>query len=178
MKWILTDSEIEAMKKAMKAEAKAEAIAEYNKTEEMEERRRVRQQKDLEEATSRFENKIAARGKCTAHFDFNDEHIKVFSVERMEMYTDNERTVVGYYMLKELDGSNPGETKVITSPIYAGSSGTSGSAAIVQNAQQKNVREWTLYCSREQHNELVAKFEQAKRNRREQEPSKKQLLQG
>lgn len=96
---------------------------------------------------------MAARGKCAVHFNFNDPNVVVFSVERVDHNTDKERTIVGYYLKAEAikNGAN----------------------------EEKAIKEWSLLCSREQHNDLVDLFNEAKAGiPRKNETGKKQLLQG
>ena len=107
-----------------------------------------------EESENRFndiENAIKARSECPPSFNFNDENLNVFSVERLDMPyvagvpSSGERTNIGYTML--------GENNTLI------------------------IKEWTLYCSREDHNKLVAEFNAVKKNVK-QETSKKSLIKG
>lgn len=86
---------------------------------------------------------ISQRGECAVYFNFNDPNLVVFSVERVDHHTMGERTIIGYYLKAE---------------------------AIKDGAEEKKaIKEWALYCNRQQHNELVKKFN---------ESTSKQLLKG
>jgi hypothetical protein len=130
---LYTNKQIEEIK----SKAAADAISKYTK--------------ELQNEYNAIENAIKARAECAASFDFNDEDINVFSVERMEMpYVAGvpnraERTNIGYTIL--------GENNTVI------------------------IKEWTLYCSREDHNKLVAEFNAVKKNVK-QETSKKSLIKG
>jgi len=65
------------------------------------------------------------REDCTVMLKFDNPHMSIFSIERMNMNDTNERTVIGY--------------------VFTGE-------------EKPHVKEWTLYISRRQHNELVQKF--------------------
>jgi len=100
-----------------------------------------------------IESAIKARVECPASFDFSDENINVFSVERMEMPSFagvpniSERTVIGYFIFNENGGTT--------------------------------IKEWNLYCSREDHNKLVAEFNAVKKSLKQEKPaSKKSLIKG
>ena len=110
MKFLLTNKELEIMRDQM--------IREYIDSDE----NRMR----------RIEASISQRGKCAVYFNFSDPNVVVFSVERIDHGTLNERTTIGYYLK---------------------------AAAIHEGADEKKViKEWALLCSREQHNQLVEEF--------------------
>ena len=121
----------------IKSKAVADAISNYPE--------------ELENRFDDIENAIKARSECPPSFNFNDENLNVFSVERLDMpYVAGvpnraERTNIGYTML--------GENNTVI------------------------IKEWTLYCSREDHNKLVAEFNAVKKNVK-QETSKKSLIKG
>ena len=106
---------------------------------------------ELHNGFNGVETAIKDRSECPPSFNFNDENLNVFSVERMEMpYVAGvpnraERTNIGYTIL--------GENNTII------------------------IKEWNLYCSREDHNKLVAEFNAVKKNVK-QETSKKSLIKG
>jgi len=106
---------------------------------------------ELHNGFNGVETAIKDRAECPPSFNFNDENINVFSVERMEMPhvagvpNRAERTNIGYTIL--------GENNTVI------------------------IKEWTLYCSREDHNKLVAEFNAVKKNVK-QETSKKSLIKG
>ena len=121
----------------IKSKAAADAISNYPE--------------ESENRLDDIENAIKARSECPPSFNFNDENLNVFSVERLDMPyvagvpSSGERTIIGYTML--------GENKTVI------------------------IKEWTLYCSREDHNKLVAEFNAVKKNVK-QETSKKSLIKG
>ena len=121
----------------IKSRAAADAISNYPK--------------ESENQFNDIENAIKARSECPPSFNFNDETLNVFSVERLDMPyvagvpSSGERTNIGYAML--------GENNTVI------------------------IKEWTLYCSREDHNKLVAEFNAVKKNVK-QETSKKSLIKG
>lgn len=121
----------------IKSKAAADAISNYPE--------------ESENRLDDIENAIKARSECPPSFNFNDENLNVFSVERLDMPyvagvpSSGERTNIGYTML--------GENKTVI------------------------IKEWTLYCSREDHNKLVAEFNAVKKNVK-QETSKKSLIKG
>ena len=121
----------------IKSKAVADAISNYPE--------------ELENRFDDIENAIKARSECPPSFNFNDENLNVFSVERLDMPyvagvpSSSERTNIGYTVL--------GENKTVI------------------------IKEWTLYCSREDHNKLVAEFNAVKKNVK-QETSKKSLIKG
>ena len=89
------------------------------------------------------------RQQCIVGFSFIDDNIKVFSVERMCMgHAVEEKTLIGYYFAKD-----------------------------VQANAIPTLKEWTFYCSRVQHNELVKAFATAPRQATAPQ-GKKQLLKG
>ncbi len=80
------------------------------------------------------ENTEEMRGECTTAFNFADANVRVFGVERVNMGDAvNEKTIVGYYF------ANDAKTNTIPT-----------------------IKEWSLYCSRKTHNELVQLFSQGK----------------
>jgi hypothetical protein len=132
---LYTNKQIEEIK----SKAAADAISKYTK--------------ELQNEYNAIENAIKARAECAASFDFNDEDINVFSVERIEMPSftgvpnSRERTVIGYFIFDENGGTI--------------------------------IKEWTLYCSREDHNKLVEEFRASKKNIKQEKPaSKKSLIKG
>jgi len=132
---LYTNKQIEEIK----SKAAADAISTYKKK--------------LQNEYTAIENAIKARAECPASFDFNDENINVFSVERMEMPSIagvpniSERTVIGYFIFDENGGTI--------------------------------IKEWNLYCSREDHNKLVEEFRAIKKNIKQEKPaSKKSLIKG
>ena len=123
----------------IKSKAAADAISKYPK--------------ESEDQFDDVENAIKARSECPPSFNFNDENLNVFSVERLDMPyvagTPNraERTNIGYTILDE------NKTAII--------------------------KEWTFYCSREDHNKLVAEFNAVKKDVKQEKPaSKKSLIKG
>ena len=109
--------------------------------------------KELENQFDGVENAIKARSECPPSFNFNDENFNVFSVERLDM------------------------------PSAAGVPNKSERTSIgyTMLGENKNViiKEWTLYCSREDHNKLVAEFNSVKKNSKQEKPaSKKSLIKG
>jgi len=132
---LYTNKQIEEIK----SKAAADAISTYKK--------------ELQNEYAAIESAIKARAECPASFDFNDENINVFSVERMEMPSIagvpniSERTVIGYFIFDENGGTI--------------------------------IKEWNLYCSREDHNKLVEEFRAIKKNIKQEKPaSKKSLIKG
>lgn len=79
-----------------------------------------------------IEREIYNRNNCSMWFKLDDPNIIVFSVERVNHNKLNEKTIIGYYLKAAVNQNNAGENKVIN--------------------------EWNLFCSREQHNELLKKF--------------------
>lgn len=128
----------------IKSEAADEAISKYSNE-------LSKSSNELQDECNAIENAIKARSECLASFDFNNENINAFSVERIDMPSvagvpnRNERTLIGYTIL--------GENNTII------------------------VKEWILYCSREDHNKFVAEFNAVKKNVK-QETSKKSLIKG
>ena len=123
----------------IKSKAVADAISNYPE--------------ELENRFDDIENAIKARSECPPSFNFNDENLNVFSVERLDMPyvagvpSSSERTNIGYTVL--------GENKTVI------------------------IKEWTLYCSREDHNKLVAEFNAVKKSVKQEKPaSKKSLIKG
>jgi hypothetical protein len=109
--------------------------------------------KELQDEYNAIENAIKAREECPASFDFNGENINVFSVERMEM-----PSVAGV--------PNRNERTLI------------GYTMLGEN-NTVIIKEWSLYCSREDHNKLVAEFNAVKKNSKQEKPaSKKSLIKG
>lgn len=109
--------------------------------------------KESEDQFDDIENAIKAKSECPPSFNFNDENLNVFSVERLDMPyaigvpNSAERTSIGYTIL--------GENKTVI------------------------IKEWTLYCSREDHNKLVAEFNAVKKDVKQEKPaSKKSLIKG
>ena len=109
--------------------------------------------KELHESLDGIESAIKARAECPPSFNFNDENINVFSVERIDMPSvagvpnKTERTLIGYFIFNENGG--------------------------------KTMKEWTLYCSREDHSKLVAEFNAVKKSVKQEKPaSKKSLIKG
>jgi len=132
---LYTNKQIEEIK----SKAAADAISTYKK--------------ESQNEYTAIENAIKARAECPASFDFSDENINVFSVERMEMPSIagvpniSERTVIGYFIFDENGGTT--------------------------------IKEWNLYCSREDHNKLVAEFNALKKSVKQEKPaSKKSLIKG
>lgn len=109
-----------------------------------------------EESKNQFndiENAIKARSECPPSFNFNDETFNVFSVERLDM-----PYVAG--VPNRAERTNIGYTML---------------------GENKTVitKEWNLYCSREDHNKLVAEFNSVKKNVKQEKPaSKKSLIKG
>lgn len=87
-------------------------------------------QKQLANAPADYTEIDRVRSDCTAMLKFDNPHVSIFSIERMEMNTRNERTIVGYVFIEEV------------------------------NSEKKKpvVKEWSLYISRKQHNELVEQY--------------------
>ncbi len=84
-----------------------------------------------------IEIKLSQRENCAVYFNFNDPNISAFSIERLDFGTLSERTVIGYYLR---------------------------AAASVNGADEKKViKEWTIFCGRKQHNQLVEEFNKSKR---------------
>lgn len=132
---LYTDEQIEEIK----SKAAADAIETFTK--------------QLHGNLNGIEDAIKARSECPSSFNFNDENINVFSVERIDMPSvagvpnKNERTLIGYTML--------GENNNII------------------------IKEWSFYCSREDHNKFVAEFNAVKKNsKQEKSASKKSLIKG
>ena len=50
-----------------------------------------------------IESTIAAREKCPIRFKLDDSNLKVFSIERVDHGSFNERTIVGYYLQNEIN---------------------------------------------------------------------------
>lgn len=93
--------------------------------------------KQLEECKQHNERLIAKlrqiegdQAKATPHIDFDT--MRVFSIERL-VYSDGPKTVIGYYM----DEPIMNETAVCSRDV---------------------VKEWTLHCNLERHEEIVAQF--------------------
>ena len=149
MKFIITDAEFESLKKQLASEA----VEKYKSTEEG---KRVAFNAHMAEQDAL----IAAREKSDVYFNFSDQKINVFSVERVHHATPREHTVIGYYTDSELRGKTASET------------------------ESKTMGEWFLYCSRAQHNKLVTQFERSRNTYTGREltanelSAKKQLLQG
>lgn len=100
-----------------------------------------------------IENAIKARSECPPSFNFNDININVFSVERIDM-----PKVAGIPDRNER--TNIGYT-------------------ILDENKTVIIKEWTLYCSREDHNKLVAEFNAVKKSVKQEKPaSKKSLIKG
>jgi hypothetical protein len=100
-----------------------------------------------------IENAIKARSECPPSFNFNDKNINVFSVERIDM-----QWVAGI--------PNRDERTVIGYFIFDEHGGTT-------------VKQWTFYCSREDHNKLVVEFNAVKKSVKQEKPaSKKSLIKG
>jgi hypothetical protein len=100
-----------------------------------------------------IENAIKARSECPPSFNFNDININVFSIERIDM-----PSVAGIPDRNErttIGYTTLGENKTVI------------------------IKEWTLYCSREDHNKLVAEFNAVKKSVKQEKPaSKKSLIKG
>ena len=112
---------------------------------------RERSSKELNHHLEGVETAIKDRSECPPSFNFNDININVFSVERMEM-----PYVAG--IPNRAERTNIGYT-------------------ILGENNTIIIKEWTLYCSREDHNKLVAEFNAVKKNVK-QETSKKSLIKG
>lgn len=132
---LYTDKQIEEIK----SKAAAEAISKCSN--------------ELRDEYIAVENAITAKAECPPSFNFNDENINVFSVERIDMPSvagvpnRNERTLIGYTIL--------GENNTLI------------------------IKEWSFYCSREDHHDLVAEFNAVKKNSKQEKPaSKKSLIKG
>ena len=132
---LYTDEQIEEIK----SKASVDAISTYKK--------------ELQNEYTAIESAIKARAECAASFDFNNENISVFSVERMEMPSVagvpniRERTHISYFIFNENGGTT--------------------------------IKEWIFYCSREDHNKLVAEFNAVKKSVKQEKPaSKKSLIKG
>lgn len=121
MKFLLTDREI----KALKNKLKEEAVEEYKKS--------------IEHGLWVQSKRMEDRETCDFTFDFTNPNVNVFSIERVDWGTANERTTIGYYLKKEADAAKEPGDKVI--------------------------REWTLLCSRTQHNQLVQEFNNYKKSK-------------
>lgn len=128
----------------IKSKVAADAISNYPKDSE-------NRLDDIESAD--IESAIKARSECPPSFNFNDENLNVFGVERLDMPSvagvpkSCERTNIGYTMI--------GENNTLI------------------------IKEWNLYCSREDHNKLVAEFNAVKNNSKQEKPaSKKSLIKG
>ena len=74
--------------------------------------------------------KIDERGACAFAFDFSNPDVNVFSIERSGWNTSDERTIIGYIL----------------------------SGDIHDDQNKSTLKQWDLFCSREQHNELVKKW--------------------
>jgi hypothetical protein len=74
--------------------------------------------------------KISSRTECLFAFDFANPDINVFSIERNGWNTSDETTIIGYIL----------------------------SGDIHDDLHKRTLKEWSLFCSREQHNELVKKW--------------------
>ena len=137
---LYTDKQIEEIK----SKAAAEAISKYSNE-------LSKCSNELRDEYIAVENAITAKAECAPSFNFNDENINVFSVERIDMPSAagvpnrNERTLIGYTIL--------GENNTLI------------------------IKEWSFYCSREDHHDLVAEFNAVKKNVK-QETSKKSLSAG
>ena len=105
---LLTDKQIETIKDI--------AVAKY-----------IRDKIDQE---GRDLQKIAERGACSFEFDFKNPDINVFSIERIDWNTSDEKTVIGY---------------ILSCDIHDGE-------------HQRTLKQWYLFCSRHQHNELIEKW--------------------
>ena len=109
--------------------------------------------KESEDQFDDIENAIKARSECPPSFNFNDININVFSVERLDM-----PYVAG--VPNRAERTNIGYTML----------GENNTVII---------KEWTLYCSREDHNKLVAEFNSVKKSvKQEKLASKKSLIKG
>jgi hypothetical protein len=108
---------------------------------------------DQLDSADSIENAIKARSECPPSFNFNDININVFSVERMGM-----PRVAGIPNRNE--HTNIGYT-------------------ILDENKTVITKQWVLYCSREDHNKLVAEFNDAKKSvKQEKSASKKSLIKG
>ena len=130
----------------IKSKAAADAISNY--PEEL-----SKYTNELQDEYNAIENAIKARSECPASFDFNNENINAFSVERLDMPyvagvpNSAERTNIGYTIL--------GENKAVI------------------------IKQYSLYCSREDHNKIVAEFNAVKKSVKQEKPaSKKSLIRG
>jgi len=109
--------------------------------------------KELENQFDGVENAIKARSECPPSFNFNDENFNVFSVERIDM------------------------------PSTAGVPNRNERTLIGYTILGENntliIKEWSFYCSREDHNKLVAEFNAVKKDVKQEKPaSKKSLIKG
>lgn len=75
MKLLVTNSYIEKIK--------SDAVEEYKKT------------------LTAYENVDRVRENCLVLFDFDIPHMDIFSIERIGMNTNDERTIIGYFNTKE-----------------------------------------------------------------------------
>lgn len=164
----------------MEARCQERAVDVYKQTEDA---KRVTFNREKAER----EASIASRGECDVHFNFNDPNITVFSVERVKHNTEEERTVIGYYVSEALDekGGEADTGAMISIRTSNGPSGPYATGVVDTkgvagsgNLTLKKIKEWTLLCSRGQHNKLVAQFEASRNTYKGQETAKKQLLQG
>ena len=114
---------------------------------------RERSSKELNHHLEGVETAIKDRSECPPSFNFNDININVFSVERMEM-----PRVAGIPNRNE--HTNIGYT-------------------ILDENKTVITKQWVLYCSREDHNKLVAEFNDVKKSlKQEKSASKKSLIKG
>jgi hypothetical protein len=72
---------------------------------------------------------IEERGYFPFAFDLQDPNIKIFSIKRVAHNEESEKTVIGYYLLKDIEN--------------------------FEKSGEKVIKEWSLLISRKQHNDLV-----------------------
>ena len=72
---------------------------------------------------------IEERGHFPFAFDLEDPNIKIFSIKRVGYGEESEKTVVGYYLIKDIES--------------------------LEKSSEKVIKEWSLWISRKQHSDLV-----------------------
>lgn len=96
----------------------------------------IEENEKLKKELNVFNNDIAA---CTPMIDFDN--MRVCSIERL-VYNERPATIIGHYMYEP----------IIENSVVVG--------------EREKLKEWTLYCNNERHEELVKEFKawKAKQN--------------